>query len=90
MIKCIVTVCGTLSRTAIKRTNREGNPFSAFGIKVIIPDNTGNDKVIEISVAKDGDEDLSMLTIGSRMQDFSICMQLHLLLLTFSFPPSHA
>ena len=68
MIKCIVTVCGTLSRTAIKRTNREGNPFSAFGIKVIIPDNTGNDKVIEISVAKDGDEDLSMLTIGSRIE----------------------
>ena len=68
MIKCIVTVCGTLSRTAIKRTNREGNPFSTFGIKVIIPDNTGNDKVIEISVAKDGDEDLSMLTIGSRIE----------------------
>ena len=68
MIKCNVTVCGTLSRAAVKRTNREGNSFSTFGIKVVIPDNAGNDKIIEISVAKDGDDDISMLAIGSRIE----------------------
>ena len=68
MIKCNVTVCGTLSRTAVKRTNKEGKPFSTFGINVVIPASVGINKTIEISVAKDGDEDLSMLAVGSRVE----------------------
>ena len=68
MIKCNVTVCGTLSRQAVKRANRDGNPFSTFGVNVVIPATSGINKTIEVSVAKDGDEDLSMLTVGSRIE----------------------
>ena len=68
MIKCNVTVCGTLSRSAVRRTNKEGKPFQTFGINVVIPASVGINKTIEISVAKDGDDDLSMLTIGSRIE----------------------
>lgn len=68
MIKCNVTVCGTLSRSAVKRTNKEGKPFSTFGINLVIPASVGINKTIEISVAKDGDDDLSMLPVGSRVE----------------------
>jgi len=68
MIKCNVTVCGTLSRSAVMRTNKEGKPFQTFGINVVIPASVGINKTIEISIAKDGDDDLSMLTIGSRIE----------------------
>jgi len=68
MIKCNVTVCGVVSRTAVKRTNKEGNPFLTFGVNVVLPASSGINKTIEISVAKDGGEDLSMLAAGSRIE----------------------
>ena len=37
MIKCNVTVCGTITRSAQMRTNKEGKAFLAFGVSVVIP-----------------------------------------------------
>lgn len=52
MIKCNVTVCGTVSRQAQMRSNKEGTQFASFGINVIIQAKSGINKTVEISVAK--------------------------------------
>ena len=54
MIKCNVTVCGTISRSAQMRTNKDSKAFLAFGVSVVIPAKSGINKTFEISVAKDG------------------------------------
>ena len=41
MIKCNVTVCGTISREAQMRTGKEGKPFMSLGINVVIPAKSG-------------------------------------------------
>ena len=51
MIKCNVTVCGTIGRNASARTNKEGNSFLSFPLRVTIPDRDGQNEVIEISVS---------------------------------------
>ena len=38
MIKCNVSVIGTVSRTAQMRTNKEGKSFLSFGVNVVIPE----------------------------------------------------
>ena len=70
MIKCNVTICGTVSRAAQMRTNKEGKPFLTFGVNVVIPAKSGIKKTIEISVAKDGgtNDDLSQYAVGSRVE----------------------
>ena len=54
MIKCNVTVCGTVSKAATCRTNKEGKPFVSFAMNVVIPAKSGMNKTIEVSVIKDG------------------------------------
>ena len=70
MIKCNVTICGTVSRAAQMRTNKDGKPFMTLGVNVVIPAKSGINKTIEISVAKDGGSDSELLqyTIGSRIE----------------------
>lgn len=69
MIKCNVTVAGTITRSAQMRTNKDGKAFLAFGVSVVIPAKTGINKTFEISVAKDGGMDeLSGLTTGNRVE----------------------
>ena len=70
MIKCNVTVCGTISRTAQMRTGKEGKPFMSFGINVVIPAKSGINKTVEISVAKDGgsQEELANYPVGNRVE----------------------
>lgn len=69
MIKCNVTVCGTVSRVAAVRTNNEGKPFTAFAINCVVPAKNGINKTIEISVAKDGEDGtLSDYGIGKRVE----------------------
>ena len=36
MIKCNVTVCGTVCRQAQMRANKEGKQFISFGISVVV------------------------------------------------------
>lgn len=54
MIKCNVTVCGTVSKVATCRTNKEGKAFVSFAMNVVIPAKSGINKTIEVSVTKDG------------------------------------
>lgn len=63
MIKCNVTVCGTISRTAQMRTGKEGKPFMSLGVNVVIPAKSGINKTVEISVAKDAALRRSLRTI---------------------------
>ena len=68
MIKCNVTVCGTISRAAAVRTNNEGKPFTAFAVNCVVPAKNGINKTVEISVAKDGEETgLSDYAVGKRV-----------------------
>lgn len=69
MIKCNVTVCGTVSREAAVRTDKEGKPFVSFSLNVVIPARNGINKTIEVSVAKDGNEtDLTAYRPGTRLE----------------------
>lgn len=69
MIKCNVTVCGTVSRAAAVRTNNEGQPFTAFAVNCVVPAKNGINKTVEISVAKDGEETgLSDYAVGKRVE----------------------
>lgn len=70
MIKCNVTVCGTISRQAQMRANKEGKQFISFGISVVVQAKTGINKTVEISVAKDGNNQAELVNypIGSRVE----------------------
>lgn len=69
MIKCNVTVCGTISKAAVVRTNNENKAFTAFAVNCVIPARNGIDKTVEISVAKDGEEySRADYTVGKRVE----------------------
>ena len=69
MIKCNVTVCGTISKAAVVRTNNENKDFTAFAVNCVIPARNGIDKTVEISVAKDGEEyNRADYTVGKRVE----------------------
>lgn len=70
MIKCNVTICGTISRAAQMRTNKEGKPFLAFGVGVVIPAKSGINKTVEISIAKDKatQDEIASYVVGSRIE----------------------
>lgn len=70
MIKCNVTVCGTITRQAQMRTGKEGKPFLSFGVSVVIPAKSGINKTLEISVAKDNGtvEELADYQLNSRIE----------------------
>ena len=78
MIKCNVTVCGTVSRQAQMRANKEGMQFASFGINVTIPAKSGISKTIEISVAKTCNNlsELPTIQVGARIEVAGI-LQFH-------------
>ena len=57
MIKCNVTIIGTISRNGEIKTDREGRPFLTFGLQTVITDKSGARKTLDISVAKDGNNE---------------------------------
>ena len=69
MIKCNVSVIGTVSRAAQMRTNKEGKPFLSFGVNVVIVAKSGINKTVEVSVAKDSDQpdEANLYPVGSRI-----------------------
>ena len=68
MIKCNVTMCGTISRVATVRTNSENKVFTAFAVNCVVPAKSGINKTVEISVAKDGeDNELKNCALGQRV-----------------------
>ena len=69
MIKCNVTVCGTISRAAAVRTNSEGKPFTTLAVSCVIPARNGINKTVEISVTQDGEaSNLSEYAVGKRVE----------------------
>lgn len=69
MIKCNVTVCGTVSQAASCRTNKEDNPIVCFAVNVVVPAKNGINKTIEVSVTKDGALDsVGSIAVGSRIE----------------------
>lgn len=69
MIKCNVTVCGTISKAAVVRTNNENKAFTAFAVNCVVPARNGINKKVEISVAKDGEEyNRADYTVGKRVE----------------------
>lgn len=68
MIKCNVTVCGTISRDASIRTNKEGKKFLMFPLQVMISGTGGQDMSVEVDVSKDANqEDTTDHRKGSRV-----------------------
>lgn len=57
MIKCNVTICGTICRDASVRTGKDGKEFVSFPLQVFVPGKDGNGGSLEISVSKDGGQD---------------------------------
>lgn len=69
MIKCNVTINGTVSLTATVRTNSEGQTFICFAVKATIPAKSGAGKQVEISVSKNGGEtDATQYAVGTRVE----------------------
>ena len=54
MIKAETTVNGVISRSAMMKTGKDGNPFTAMTVKVDITDRRGSSTSLEVSVGKDG------------------------------------
>ena len=68
MIKCDVTICGTVSKAAQVRNNKDGKPFTTFGVAVVILNPQGINKTVEISVIKDGAENTTDYVAGNRIE----------------------
>ena len=68
MIKCEVSVCGTINKEAIIRSNKDGKSFMSFAMNIVLPTTSGS-KVIDVSVLCDNDRnyDLSKFCVGTRL-----------------------
>lgn len=67
MIKCNVTLCGTISRDASVRTGKDGKEFVSFPLQVSTPERTGMTGTWKSVSAKTEDRTPSMNTgYGSR------------------------
>ena len=68
MIKCNVTICGTVSKAAQVRNNKEGKPFTTFGVSVVLLNPNGINKTIEVSVITDGEINTADIVVGSKIE----------------------
>lgn len=66
MIKCNVTINGTVSRAATVRTTSDGRTFTCFAVKITIPAKSGTGKQVEVSVSMDGQK-VAPIPIGTRI-----------------------
>lgn len=57
MIKCNVTVCGTVGRDATTRTGKEGKTYLGFPLRAAIPGKDGQKGTVEIGVSQEGDKE---------------------------------
>ena len=55
MIKCNVSVCGTVSKAAVVRNGKDGMPFTTYSVDVVIPAKKGINKTVMVSCIMDGD-----------------------------------
>ena len=68
MIKCEVSVYGTINKEAIIRTNKDGKSFMSFAMNIVLPTTSGS-KVLDVSVLCDCEKnnDVSKFCVGTRL-----------------------
>lgn len=68
MIKCNVTIIGTISRNGESKADKEGRPYISFGIQTVLSAKSGINKTIDISVTKDGECPTFEYATGTRVK----------------------
>ena len=66
MIKCNVSVCGTVSKAAVVRNGKDGIPFTTYSIDVVVPAKKGINKTVMVSCIMDGDC-AEAIVVGNRI-----------------------
>ena len=66
MIKCNVSVCGTVSKAAVVRNGKDGMPFTTYSIDVVVPAKKGINKTVMLSCIMDGDC-AEAIVVGNRI-----------------------
>lgn len=67
MIKCNVSVCGTISKAAVVRNGKDGMPFTTYSVDVVVPAKSGINKTVIVSCIMDGD-DSEGIVVGNRIE----------------------
>ena len=67
MIKCNVSVCGTVSKAAVVRNGQDGMPFTTYSVDVVVPAKSGINKTVIVSFIMDGD-DAEGIVVGNRIE----------------------
>lgn len=66
MIKCNVSVCGTVSKAAVVRNGKDGMPFTTYSVDVVVPAKKGINKTVMVSCIMDGDC-VEAIVVGNRI-----------------------
>ena len=66
MIKCNVSVCGTVSKAAVVRNGKDGMPFTTSSVDVVVPAKKGINKTVMVSCIMDGDC-AEAIVVGNRI-----------------------
>ena len=66
MIKCNVSVCGTVSKAAVVRNGKDGMPFTTYSVDVVVPAKSGINKTVIVSCIMDGDC-AEAIVVGNRI-----------------------
>ena len=66
MIKCKVSVCGTVSKAAVVRNGKDGMPFTTYSVDVVVPAKKGINKTVMVSCIMDGDC-AEAIVVGNRI-----------------------
>ena len=67
MIKCNVSVCGTVSKAAVVRNGKDGMPFTTYSVDVVVPAKNGINKTVIVSCIMDGDSAEGII-VGNRIE----------------------
>ncbi len=70
MIKCEVTVCGAISRSASVKRDKDGQPFVSFGVTIPVKSRKNDDESadLDLGVTMNGDNSVaSKFTTGRRV-----------------------
>ena len=66
MIKCNVSVCGTVSKAAVVRNGKDGMPFTTYSVDVVVAAKSGINKTVMVSCIMDGDC-AEAIVVGNRI-----------------------
>lgn len=66
MIKCNVSVCGTVSKAAVVRNGKDGMPFTTYSVDVVVSAKSGINKTVIVSCIMDGDC-AEAIVVGNRI-----------------------